>query len=197
MGEQGPHARLACLISGGGRTALNLHEACLDRRLNAEIAIVLADRDCAGLARAREAGLDARLGVPESAQGVAELLGAQRIELVCLAGYLRLLPIPRGWEDRILNIHPALLPRFGGRGMHGLRVHRAVLDAGETESGCTVHLCDSRYDSGAIVLQRRCPVRPGDTPGILADRVFEEERIAYPEAVGITLKRVSTTEPRP
>jgi folate-dependent phosphoribosylglycinamide formyltransferase PurN len=104
-------------------------------------------------------------------------------DLVCLAGFLFLWRIPEPFIGRVINIHPALLPEFGGKGMYGHHVHEAVLTAGRKESGCTVHFCDNQYDHGPIILQRRVPVLPGDTPDILAARVFEQECIAYPQAV--------------
>ena len=105
--------------------------------------------------------------------------------IVCLAGFLRLLPteVLNGFPGRILNIHPSLLPKFGGKGMYGIRVHEAVLAAGENESGCTVHLVSEHYDEGAILLQRRCAVLPDDTPETLAARVLKEEHIAYIQAI--------------
>lgn len=103
-------------------------------------------------------------------------------DLVCLAGYLRLLPSEVTDRFPVINIHPSLLPAHGGKGMYGLHVHRAVLSAGETESGCTVHRVGSVYDEGEIVLQARCPVLPGDTPETLAARVLELEHRVYPQA---------------
>ena len=114
---------------------------------------------------------------------VFEVCDAAGVDLVCLAGWLQLLQIPPRWAGRGLNIHPALLPKFGGQGMYGRRVHEAVLAAGERESGCTVHVVTDAYDAGPIVLQRRCPVLPGDTPDTLAARVFAQECEAYPEAI--------------
>ncbi len=116
----------------------------------------------------------------------AALLGVlSTCDLVCLAGYLRLLPtaVLQAFPNRILNVHPALLPKFGGKGMYGMHVHRAVLDAGEKESGATVHLVTENYDEGTIVVQRRCPVLPGDTPESLSKRVLAEEHEAYVEAI--------------
>jgi phosphoribosylglycinamide formyltransferase-1 len=106
-----------------------------------------------------------------------------RADLVVLAGYLHLLPIPESWRGRVLNIHPALLPKFGGKGFYGERVHRAVLAAGERESGCTVHYVTDEYDSGPPLLQLRVPVLPDDTPETLAARVFEAEKRALPAAI--------------
>ncbi|MEO1585475.1 MAG: phosphoribosylglycinamide formyltransferase [Planctomycetota bacterium] len=183
MPFRGP-ARLVCLISGGGRTVLNLQSAIDRGELNAEIPLVIASRPCAGVERCEGRGLSTQIVAGNlGAQALAGLLGEARADLACLAGYLRLIPVPERWRGRILNIHPALLPKFGGPGMFGDRVHRAVLEAGETESGCTVHVCDDRYDTGPVIVQRRCPVLTDDTPETLAARVFEQECIAYPEAI--------------
>jgi phosphoribosylglycinamide formyltransferase-1 len=116
-------------------------------------------------------------------QTIFRLCDGVRADLVLLAGWLQLLRIPAMYEGRVMNIHPALLPKFGGKGMWGHHVHEAVLAAGERESGCTVHLVNNEYDAGPVVLQRACPVLPGDTPDTLAARVFEEEKLAYPDAV--------------
>jgi phosphoribosylglycinamide formyltransferase-1 len=104
-----------------------------------------------------------------------------------LAGYLRRLSIPASLKWKIVNIHPALLPSFGGAGMYGERVHQAVLDAGCKVSGCTVHLCDDEYDRGPIIVQRTCEVREDDTAQTLAARVFEQECLAYPEALRLLM----------
>lgn len=114
---------------------------------------------------------------------ITSLLRDKRIDLVCLCGYLRWFRIDPDFRGRVINIHPALLPDFGGQGMHGEHVHRAVLAAGRTVSGCTVHHVDDEYDHGLVILQRTCPVLPGDDPSTLAARVFEQECIAYPEAI--------------
>ena len=178
-----PPLRLAVLLSGGGRTLQNLLDRTRDGRLAASVRIVLADRPAGGLDRARAAGIPAF--VERDAEAIYERLQASGAELVVLAGYLRLLPIREPFVGRVLNIHPALLPAHGGKGMHGMRVHEAVLAAGDRESGCTVHVCDAEYDHGPIVLQRRVPVLPGDTPQALADRVFEAECEAFPEAIAL------------
>src|SRR5207245_9548017 len=114
---------------------------------------------------------------------VFELCRATRAELVCLAGYLQLLEICPEFADRILNIHPALLPAFGGKGMYGRHVHEAVLSAGVKVSGCTVHFVDQVYDHGPIMLQKPVEVQDDDTPETLAARVFAAECEAYPEAI--------------
>lgn len=181
--------RLAVFLSGSGRTMVNLAEVIARGELRAEIALVVASRRCKGADRARELGLPALViegDIPESE--LIALLDEHRIEWVVLAGYLRLMPVPDRWAGRVVNIHPALLPDFGGPGMYGTHVHKAVLASGAAESGCTVHLCDGRYDTGPIVLQRRCPVLEGDTAEDLADRVFEQELEAYPQALRMLLE---------
>lgn len=189
--------RLAILISGGGRTLAYLHDAVAKGEIDAEIAVVIASAECGGaeLARGRGLAVEVIPGVIPR-EVLAERLAAHGVDWVVLAGYLKLLEIPREFAGRVVNIHPALLPKFGGHGMYGRRVHEAVLAAGEKESGCTVHFCDEEFDTGSIILQRRCPVLAGDTAEMLAARVFEEEKLAYPEA----LRRVLGTArsgPRP
>ncbi len=107
------------------------------------------------------------------------------VDLVVLAGYIKLLPIIPDFAGRVLNIHPALLPNHGGKGMYGEHVHNAVLAAGETESGCTVHLCDDEYDHGRILMQARVPVRADDTASTLSARVLAAEFELYPAAIGM------------
>jgi phosphoribosylglycinamide formyltransferase-1 len=183
----GPHPlRIGALLSGGGRTVTNLAEAIARERIPASIVAVIAHREeLPGVARCRAAGLPVSVTHerPIAAAEIDRILTAAEVELVCLAGYLRKFPVHPRWTGRTINIHPALLPAFGGQGMYGDRVHAAVLASGVAESGCTVHVVDEEYDRGAILLQRRCPVRPDDTLASLAARVFAEERIALPEAV--------------
>jgi formyltetrahydrofolate-dependent phosphoribosylglycinamide formyltransferase len=170
---------------------LNLADRIDAGRLDASIAVVIAsNHKAAGIERAKQRGLDVRV-VPRKAFDStetfsdavwSELRGAE-VDLVVLAGFLSLLKIPDDYAGRVMNVHPALLPKFGGKGMYGRHVHEAVIAAGERESGCTVHIADNQYDHGPIVLQRRCEVRPDDTPETLAERVMAEERIAYPQAI--------------
>ena len=182
--------RIACLVSGGGRTALNLLDRIEDGALDARLVLVIADRDCKAIERCAARGLAVEL-IPWSRGTTPEDWAARawpHIEeagatLVCNAGFLRFLVVPDAWAGRVMNIHPALLPKHGGKGMYGDRVHRAVLDAHETESGCTVHFVTNEYDAGPVILQRRVPVRAADTVETLAARVFEAECEAYPEAV--------------
>lgn len=179
-----PRARLLILLSGSGRTLLNLLERIRDGSLPAEVAGVIASKTCPGAERAAAAGIPTRVLPGEIGAPALDALATEaRADLIVLAGYLKLVHIPPALEGRVVNIHPALLPDFGGPGMYGLHVHRAVLAAGRTESGCTVHLCSSEFDRGPILLQRRCPVLESDTPETLAARVFEQECIAYPAAL--------------
>lgn len=180
--------RLAVLISGGGRTLLNLHERIHVGSLDARIDVVISSRkDSLGVQRARQAGLETfvldRKTISEEAfqSGITKAVGST--DLVCMAGFLSLWRIPDSWNGRVINIHPALLPDFGGPGMYGSHVHQAVLDAGKKESGCTVHFCDNAYDQGPVILQRKVPVLAGDTTDSLAARIFEQECIAYPNVV--------------
>jgi len=183
---------LVTLFSGGGRTILNLLDRIESGELDAHVPLAITNRECAGIERL-EARDIAVLKLPWTRETSPEDCAARawpRIEaadadLVLNCGFLRLLHVPPEWLGRVLNIHPALLPRFGGKGMYGHHVHRAVLAAGEAESGCTVHFTTNEYDAGPVILQRRVPVLPDDTPDTLADRVFERELIAFPEAINL------------
>lgn len=153
----------------------------------ARVVLVLSNRPDAGaLELARAAGVaTAVLGDPADAGAWLGALQSHAVDLLVLAGYLRRVPAPvvAAWRGRLINIHPALLPRHGGPGMYGLRVHEAVLAAGDRESGATVHLVDEEYDRGAMLAQARVPVQAGDTPARLAARVLEMEHQLLPEAV--------------
>ncbi|MDB5305992.1 MAG: purN [Gemmataceae bacterium] len=178
--------RLAVLISGSGTTLQNLIDRTADGRLSARIAGVVSSRaDVFGVERANRAGLPVTV-VPRS-KGFADRVWAavQQIQpdLVCLAGWMHLLPIPDDFQGKVLNIHPALLPAFGGKGMYGRHVHQAVLEYGARVSGCTVHFADDTYDTGPILVQKCVPVKDGDDPDTLAARVFQAECEAYPEAI--------------
>jgi phosphoribosylglycinamide formyltransferase-1 len=183
--------QLAVLLSGSGRTLQNFLDHIADGRLRARISLVISSRaEVLGVSRARQAGLETvvvprvRYDSDDVYSGVLNaLLDRTPVDLVVLAGFMHLYRISPAYRGRVLNIHPALLPEFGGPGMYGDRVHRAVLEAGAKETGCTVHLVDDQYDHGPIVLQRKAPVLPGDTAENLAHRVFFEECRAYPEAI--------------
>jgi len=180
--------RLGVVLSGTGRTLENLVACIRNTTLPARIACVISDRPgVRGLDIARDADLPHY--VEADSARIFEILREHEVELVCLCGYLRLLEIPKDFEDRVINIHPALLPKHGGKGYHGHHVHEAVLAAGDTESGCSVHHCTQEYDKGPVLLQRRVPVEPGDTADTLAARVFEQECEAYPEAIRLWIQQ--------
>lgn len=183
--------KIAVFVSGGGRSLENLAAEIAAGRLAAKIAVVVSSSARAfALQRATRLGIpsvvidpDRKLDSAEFSRDAfvaAESFGA---ELVVLAGFLRLLVIPEAWIGRVINIHPALLPAFGGKGMYGHRVHEAVIASGARESGCTVHYVTNEYDAGPILLQRRVAVEKTDDADTLAARVFEEEKIALPEAI--------------
>jgi formyltetrahydrofolate-dependent phosphoribosylglycinamide formyltransferase len=182
---------LAVLLSGSGTTLQNFIDEIVEGRLKARIGVVVASRpDVLGVERARRAGLNAVIIERKRFEDVAHFsrevfrhVDEAHADLVCLAGWLSLLDVPEKYHGRVMNIHPALLPSFGGKGLFGTKVHRAVMDHGCKVSGCTVHFLDATYDTGPIILQRTCAVEENDTPEALAARVFEQEKLAYPEAI--------------
>jgi formyltetrahydrofolate-dependent phosphoribosylglycinamide formyltransferase len=183
--------RLAVLLSGSGTTLQNLLDRCADGRLQARVAVVVSSRaDALGLERARRAGVPAHVverkacaSRSEFSRRILDHARAAGVDLVCMGGFLQLLEVPDDFRNKVMNIHPALLPAFGGKGYHGLHVHQAVLQAGVKVTGCTVHFADNEYDHGPIILQRPVAVLDDDTPESLAARVFEQECQAYPEAI--------------
>lgn len=179
--------RLAVLISGGGTTLLNLQKQITAGELSAEIVCAIADRPCSGIERSQAVGVDVELIPYESAettsQSFFDRFRAAKADLVVMAGFLQRILIPEDFEHRVMNIHPSLIPAFCGKGMYGHHVHQAVIERGCQFSGCTVHFCDNVYDNGPIILQRTVPVLPQDDADALAARVFEQECVAYPEAI--------------
>jgi formyltetrahydrofolate-dependent phosphoribosylglycinamide formyltransferase len=182
--------RLAVLISGSGRTLDNLLDAIDAGRLPARVAAVVSSReDVRGVRIAERAGIPVQVLPPAGrpvdgwSQAIFAVCREAQADLVVMAGFLHLVRIPADFTGRVINIHPSLLPAFGGRGFHGMHVHRAVLDRGCTVSGCTVHLVDDEYDHGRILLQEAVPVLPDDSPESLAARVFAAECRALPEAI--------------
>jgi phosphoribosylglycinamide formyltransferase-1 len=183
--------RLAVLISGGGTTLQNFLERIAAGRLNARVVLVVSSNaDAYGLQRAKEAGIDTLIVNRKEAGSREEF--SRRIfagcrqaqaDLVCMAGFLQLITVPDDFLGRVMNIHPALIPAFCGKGYYGHHVHEAVLASGAKVSGCTVHFADNEYDHGPIILQRPVPVLDDDTPEALAQRVFEQECEAYPDAI--------------
>jgi phosphoribosylglycinamide formyltransferase-1 len=182
-------SRLAVLASGRGSNlqAIIEHFDNLSRERVAGVVLVASNRaDSPALIRAATASIDiAHFNAADDGSELLALLRKFRIDLVVLAGYLKRIqsPVIREYAGRILNIHPALLPAFGGEGMYGARVHEAVIAAGVKESGITVHLVDDEYDRGPIVAQWRIPVTQTDTAETLAARVLNVEHVVYPRAV--------------
>ena len=177
--------RIAVLASGWGSNLEALFEA-LAGRGDAAIVLVASDRaDAYALERARGRGVDVALVDPADDVALLALLERARVDWIVLAGYLKRVPrvVVRRWRNRILNVHPALLPAHGGKGMYGERVHRAVLESGEPTSGASVHLVDEEYDRGPVVARAEVPVEPGDTPASLAARVLEVEHRLLPAVV--------------
>jgi formyltetrahydrofolate-dependent phosphoribosylglycinamide formyltransferase len=183
--------RLAVLLSGNGTTLQNLLDRSAAGWQAGKVVLVVANRaDSSGLKRAEQAGVSTAL-VERKTCGSREKF-SERIfthcrqahaDLVCMAGFLQLLTIPEDFQGRVLNIHPALIPAFCGKGFYGHHVHEAVLASGVKWTGCTVHFADNQYDHGPIVLQCIVPVLDTDTPETLAARVFERECEAYPHAI--------------
>jgi phosphoribosylglycinamide formyltransferase-1 len=182
---------IAVLLSGSGRTLQNLIDERAAGRLSIDIGVVIASKpDLGGTARAIAAGLPSFIvdrktcgDIAEFSDRIFKLCDGAKVDLICLAGWLNLLTIPPRYDGRIMNIHPSLLPSFGGKGMYGHKVHQAVIDYGCKVSGCTVHFVDAHYDSGPVILQRTCRVLETDTADDVARRVFEEEKIAFPEGI--------------
>jgi formyltetrahydrofolate-dependent phosphoribosylglycinamide formyltransferase len=182
--------RLAVLVSGGGRTLANLLERIAAGTLSATVETVVSSRgDIRGVEIARAAGIPTHVLPPQGrpladwSRDIFDCCRAAKADLVVMAGFLHLVEIPTDFTDRVINIHPSLLPAFGGKGYHGMHVHRAVLNRGCTVSGCTVHLVDGEYDHGRILLQQAVSVEPNDTPESLAARVFTAECQALPDAI--------------
>ncbi len=178
--------RVTVFASGGGTNLQTLLNRCRPPH-TARVVLVVSDKASAGaLERARSAGVETEvLADPSDGAAIVDLLAAAQTDLVVLAGYLKLVPLDvvRAFDGRILNIHPALLPAFGGKGMYGIQVHRAVIESGATISGATVHLASEEYDRGTIVAQWPVPVLADDTPESLAARVLEVEHALLPAVV--------------
>lgn len=195
--------KVAFFISGTGGNALNLVRACREGRVPGEpVLCITSSPKAGGIEKLAAEGIrsvvverkafDSDEAHSEACYREVETAGAS---IICLAGWLKKLWVPPRWEGRILNIHPGLLPKFGGAGMYGMHVHRAVLAAGESESGCTVHLVDNEFDHGRVLLERRVSVRSDDTPESLQARVYAEEMKAYPEALAAFLVAISPAQP--
>jgi phosphoribosylglycinamide formyltransferase 1 len=185
--------RIAVLISGGGTTLRNFIEKIAAGRLPVEIALVVSSSPTArGLQFAADVDIPTvvieRKAFPSQddfSRAIFDRCRQSHIDLVVMAGFLKRVTIPNDFDNRVVNIHPGLIPAFCGQGFYGHHVHEAVLEYGAKVSGCTVHFADNQYDHGPVILQKAVPVLDNDTPDTLAARVFEAECEAYPEALAL------------
>jgi formyltetrahydrofolate-dependent phosphoribosylglycinamide formyltransferase len=181
---------LGVLLSGSGRTLQNIISRIKKGELSAQVRVVISSReDARGVQIAKDAGIDVFVVSPQQHKGdafsekITSILSEYEIDLIIMAGFLHLFKIPEKYEGKVLNIHPALIPSFCGKGYYGHYVHEAVLKSDAKVSGCTVHFADNVYDHGPIILRKIVPVMSDDTPQTLAERVFAAECEAYPEAI--------------
>ena len=176
---------IAVFASHGGSDLQAIIDGCKNKEIKADVSVVISNNsDSMALQRAEKEKID-RYHLSVKTEGTEELLakkildvlGKYNVDMIFLAGYMKLLPISvlEKYDNRIFNIHPALLPKFGGKGMYGIKVHNAVISAGETETGVTIHRVNAEYDSGEIVAQTKVPVLENDTAELLADRVLQRE----------------------
>ena len=184
--------RIAVLVSGGGSNLQSIIDNIEQGNLNCEISYVIADRECYGLKRAEKHGiknilLDRKVLKEKLSDEISNVLenDDEKTDYIVLAGYLSILSpeFIKKWSRKIINIHPSLLPKFGGKGMYGMNVHRAVIEAKETESGCTIHFVDTGVDTGEIILQIKVPVLSDDTPEVLQKRVLKKEHVLLIEGI--------------
>ena len=188
---KGKRLKLGVLLSGGGTTLQNLIDRIAAGGIEAEIAVVISSLSKVfGCERARQAGLPLRVirkkdlpDVETFSEEIARTLDEFGVDLAVQAGFMCYWKLPSRWMGRVMNIHPALIPAFCGKGMYGHFVHEAAVARGVKLSGCSVHFVDNEYDAGPIILQRAVEVRDDDTPDTLAERVLSAEREIYPEAV--------------
>ena len=185
--------RLGVLVSGGGTSLQNFLDREKAGTLAGEVALVVSSDPAArAVERAGDAGKPCAVvpwnreeGPGPFSAAITRELEKAKVDLVLMAGFLKLYQFPGAFAGRVMNIHPALLPAFGGQGMYGIHVHSAVVKSGTKVTGCTVHFADLAYDRGPVILQRTCPVLYEDTPQTVAARVFALEKEAYPEAVSL------------
>lgn len=190
-----PGLRLGVLVSGSGSNLQSVIDASLERKIESEVVCVISNKEAAyGLERSRNHGIAAYYEDPKSPdydREVLKHLEMHQVDLIVLAGYLKIIPseLIAKYRGRIINIHPSLLPKFGGKGYYGIRVHEAVLAAGEAESGATVHYVDEGIDTGKTIIQRCVPVLPSDSAADLGARVLEQvEHHILVEAIGLLEK---------
>jgi phosphoribosylglycinamide formyltransferase 1 len=184
---------LAVLISGSGTTLQNLIDKIEDKTLNAGIQIVISSSpDAYGIERAKQYNIPVAIVQHKDynnseifSNTIIKEIGKYPVDLIILAGFLHLFKIPDKYAGKAMNIHPGLIPAFCGKGYYGRHVHKAVIESGVKVSGCTVHFVDNEYDCGPIIIQKVVQVHEDDSPSTLAQRVFKEECIAYPDAINL------------
>ncbi|MEW6556927.1 MAG: phosphoribosylglycinamide formyltransferase [Elusimicrobiota bacterium] len=187
--------KIGVLVSGSGTNLQAIIDACMSHKIDAKVVVVISNKkEAFALQRAKKYNIRAVFVDAKKYdfdRKAIEILEKFEVDLVCLAGFLLKLGknFIRKYRGKILNIHPALLPKFGGKGMYGIKVHQTVLEANERISGCTVHLVDEKYDHGKIILQKKVKVFKNDTPVKLQKRVLKQEHKLYPEAIKLVIKR--------
>ena len=194
--------RIAVLISGGGTTLRNLIDKHAQQKLSAEFGVVISSRpDAAGIEFARAADIPVEVvdhashpSTEAFSEAIFEICRSRQVQLVVMGGFLKHVLIPEDFANRVVNIHPSLIPKYCGKGYYGMRVHEAVLAAGEKQTGCTVHVVDDEYDHGPVIAQENVPVKPGDTPKSLAARVFEAECLLLPEVINMLATHTPSEE---
>jgi phosphoribosylglycinamide formyltransferase 1 len=199
-----PNSSIAVLISGGGTTLKNLLSWHDRGNLDVRFSLVISSNEnAAGIQYANEAKIPVEIVKRKSfadpkahSEAVFKLCRKHHVKLVVMGGYLEHLAIPADYENRVINIHPSLIPAFCGKGYYGERVHKKVLEMGAKLTGCTVHFVDNEYDHGPIIAQRSCAVLDGDTPQTLQRRVFELECQLYPEVIDVIVRGRVTVEGR-
>ncbi|MBZ4683910.1 MAG: phosphoribosylglycinamide formyltransferase 1 [Fusobacteriaceae bacterium] len=188
--------KIVVLISGGGSNLQSIIDAIEEKKLNAKIECVISDREAYGLERAKKHNIPSilidRKIFKQNLFDEIEKVIPKDIDLIVLAGFLSIVSAEfiKKWENKIINIHPSLLPKFGGKGMYGMNVHRAVVENRETESGCTVHFVTNEIDGGEIIAQKKVPVYETDTPEDVQKRVLEKEHQLLVEAIKILEKNL-------
>ena len=196
--------KIGVLISGTGRSLHNILNRIADGKLSTEVVLVIASTPNAkGLQYAEKANIPIRI-IEKKDFATQELFSESvfaacrefNVDYAVMGGYVKLLTIPKDFENRVLNIHPSLVPAFSGKGFYGSLVHEAVIKYGVKLSGCTVHFVNNEYDRGPVILQKAVPVLETDTPDSINDRVFETECIAYPEALQLLADKRITVEGR-
>ena len=188
--------KIAVLISGGGSNLQSVIDNIKNKNLDCTIEYVISDRECYGIKRAENEGIKAvLLDRKEYGNSLSEKIGEildGNVDYIVLAGFLSILTpeFVKKWDRKIINIHPSLLPKYGGAGMYGIKIHEAVIKNKEKESGCTVHYVDTGIDTGEIIIQEKVTVSPDDTPETLQQKVLEKEHIILTEAI----KKVFTNQ---